>query len=474
MTRSRLLVPVLVTVNGLYALNQMVVMPALPTIERELHTTTTRVTWTLSVFLIVSCVATPIIGRLSDQFGPRRMLLGVLVVFFLGSVLAATATNVWVLIAARALQAGSGALSPLAIGLLSGILPPAALQKAIGAVMSVTMIGTGLGAAISGLVLDWAGWRYPFLVSAGAVLACLAALWRITPRDRPGDRAPIDIRGAVLLSSALVSLLVALTEGAHWGWLSPGIVALGATSVVVFAAWLRHERRVPFPLVDVRALSRRTVVIANVAQSFSAFAMTAIIVLVPRLAITSPDEGLGYGLGASSTLVGLYLLPISASGLVAGRLANAIGRRFGFRACLTTGQLIGAAALGVLIPWHDHGWQLVLVMLGFGLTVPLVNTAVNTLVVEAVRGRDVGASTGILVVFRQIGATVGAQLTAGVLSTAVVAGTTLPTEVAFQLAFAIGVGGAVFGTSLVLTGMPRGGRPQLAGAAPASRTSSGG
>jgi MFS family permease len=470
------LVLALVLMNGLYAFNQMLVVPILPVIEREFDETTARVTWILSVFLIVSCVATPILGRLSDQFGRRRLLLGALVSFLAGSVLAALAPNLWVLVLARVLQAASGALTPLAIGMLRDLLPREAMHRAIGGIMSAAMIGSGLGAAVSGLVADLVDWRLLFGISSAVIAVLLAAAWRLTPRDRGHARTPVDVRGAVLLSIALVSILVALTEGDTWGWLSPGVLGLVVVGAAAFAVWQRVERGIPHPLVDVRVLAQRSVLIANVAQSLSAFAMTALIVLLPRIVVAdptpdgSPGLDLGYGLSGSLTDVGLYLLPIAVSGVVAGPLATRLRVRWGLKRTLVLGQLIGAAALAALIPWHDTWWQIVLVALGFGLTIPIVNTAVNGMVVDSVPAGDVGVSTGVLVVFRQIGSSTGSQLTAAVLTSGVIAGTTLPTETAFQVGFGIGVAGALIGTLLVLGGVRGGQRaPRSAEATAPSR-----
>jgi MFS family permease len=459
MRSRRALLVTLVAVNALYAFNQMLVVPILPTIERDFDADTGRVTWILSVFLIVSCVATPIIGRLSDQFGRRRLLLGVLALFFCGSVLAAVAPNIWVLIAARALQAASGALAPLAIGLLRDLLPPDRLHRAIGMIMAVTMAGGGLGAATSGIVVDWLDWRVLFAISSAIILASFVLVAVAAPPDPRGESVPVDVRGAAMLSAGLLALLIALTEGARWGWTSAAILGLLAGSAGIFTLWIRFEQRVPWPLVDVRQLRERSVLIANIAQLLSSFSMTVLIVLVPRIVVASPEppggggSDVGYGLAASTTMAGLYLLPISVAGLVAGPLAGRIARRFGFRAPLVAGQLIGGAALALLIPWHDRPWHMILASLCFGLSIPLVNTAVNGIVVDAVRAADVGVSAGVLVVFRQIGATVGSQLTAGVLTSAVVVGTLVPTEAAFQIAFAIGMATAIVGALLVVSGV---------------------
>src|SRR5713226_6060059 len=139
-----------------YALQQTMVVPALPALQRDLHTSTTWVTWLLTGFLLVSAVATPILGKLGDQHGKERLLLISMSVFFVGCVAAIFAWNIWTLIAARAVQ-GAG--------------------SAVGIVSAVFAIGGGLGLVLSGLIVDHLSWRWLFIVGAAGVGASVVLIY---------------------------------------------------------------------------------------------------------------------------------------------------------------------------------------------------------------------------------------------------------------------------------------------------------
>src|SRR5262245_55335016 len=125
------------------------VIPALPALQRELDTTTTWVTWVLTVFLLVASVATPILGKLGDQYGKERLLVICLAIFLLGSIVAAFAWNIWILIAARAIQGAGGAVFPLSFGIIRDEFPREKLGVAIGLVSAVFGIGGGFGIVLS-------------------------------------------------------------------------------------------------------------------------------------------------------------------------------------------------------------------------------------------------------------------------------------------------------------------------------------
>src|SRR4051812_17090318 len=145
------------------------VIPALPALQRELHTTTTWVTWVLTVFLLVASVATPVLGKLGDQYGKERLLVVSLALFLLGSIVAALAWNIWVLIGARAIQGAGGAVFPLSFGIIRDEFPREKIGVAIGLVSAVFGIGGGLGIVLSGGIVDHFSWRWVFIVRAAGV-----------------------------------------------------------------------------------------------------------------------------------------------------------------------------------------------------------------------------------------------------------------------------------------------------------------
>src|SRR6266545_5038278 len=165
------------------------VIPALPALQRELHTTTTWVTWVLTVFLLVASVATPILGKLGDQYGKERLLVMSLGLFLLGSIVAALAWNIWALIGARAIQGAGGAVFPLSFGIIRDEFPREKVGVAIGLVSAVFGVGGGFGLVLSGVIVDHLSWRWLFIIGAVAIGAAVV-LVPASCRSRRSRRLP--------------------------------------------------------------------------------------------------------------------------------------------------------------------------------------------------------------------------------------------------------------------------------------------
>src|ERR671931_1506486 len=248
---------ILATAGTAFALQQTMVFPALPTLQRELHTTTTWVTWVLTVFLLVASVATPILGKLGDQYGKERLLVISLALFLAGSIGACAAWNIWSLIAWRALQGAGAAVFPLSYGIIRDEFPPEKVGIAIGLVSAVFGIGGGFGIVLSGLIVDNVSWRFLFIVGAVGIAVALILVHRFVPESPIKTPSRVDFVGASLLSGGLVSLLVALTEGEHWGWTSGRILGLFGAAAGLLVAWGVAELRVADPMVDMRMMAKR-------------------------------------------------------------------------------------------------------------------------------------------------------------------------------------------------------------------------
>src|SRR5215211_6953729 len=273
----------ILTLAGIaFALQQTMVIPALPTLQRELNTTTTWVTWVLTVFLLVASVATPILGKLGDQYGKERLLVISLCLFLAGSIGAALAWNIWALIGWRALQGCGAAVFPLSYGIIRDEFPPEKVGVAIGLVSAVFGIGGGFGIVLSGVIVDNASWRWLFVVGAIGIAAAVVLVWRFVPESPIKTPSRVDFVGATLLSAGLISMLVALTEGENWGWTSSRTLGLGAIAAILLLVWVFAELRVPEPMVDMRMLARREVLFTNLTALVAGFAMFGSFVLVPN------------------------------------------------------------------------------------------------------------------------------------------------------------------------------------------------
>ncbi len=447
----------ILTLAGIaFALQQTMVIPALPTLQRDLHTTTTWVTWVLTVFLLVASVATPVLGKLGDQYGKERLLVISLALFFVGSIGAAAAWNIWALIGWRAVQGAGAAVFPLSYGIIRDEFPREKVGVAIGLVSAVFGIGGGFGIVLSGVIVDHVSWRWLFIVGTVGIGAALVLVQRFIPESPIKTPSRVDYPGAFLLSGGLISMLVALTEGENWGWTSSRILGLAVAAAVFLVVWGVVELRVAEPMVDMRMLARREILFTNITALISGFAMFGTFVLVPNFVeiphglSSSLQDAVHYGFHASATKAGLYLLPSSVALLFAGPLAGIIGKRIGFKWPLAAGMLLVSVSAGSLAEWHDRPWQILAAMPVLGVGVGFAFAAMATLITEAVRPTETGVATGMNTVMRTVGGVVGGQVGAALLVAHAIPGTNVPAVDGFTIAFAISAVVALIGAAVAV------------------------
>ena len=440
-----------------FALQQTMVIPALAALERDLHTTTTWVTWVLTIFLLVASVATPVIGKLGDQYGKEKLLVIALAIFLVGCVGAAAAWNIWVLIAFRAVQGAGGAVFPLSFGIIRDEFPPEKVGLGIGLISAVFGVGGGFGTVLSGLIVDHASWRWLFIVGAVPVALSVFLVHRFVPESPIKTPSRVDVLGAALMSGGLIAMLLALTEGESWGWTSARTLGLAAVAAALLVAWGFAELVVPEPMVDMRMLAHRPVLLTNLTAIIAGFAMFGSFVLVPIFVqtphgLSGPVQRLvDYGFDASATKAGLYLLPSSFALLFAGPLAGLVARRTGAKWPLSLGMLLVAVAAGSLALWNDQPWQVLAAMPVLGAGVGFAYAAMATLITQAVRPTETGIATGMNTVMRTVGGVIGGQVGAALLSAHTIPATNgVPSVTGFTIAFGISAVAAVVGAGVAV------------------------
>jgi MFS family permease len=439
-----------------YTLQQTMIVPALPALQHDLHTTTGWTTWLLSGFLLSASVGTPLLGKLGDQHGKERLLLISLAIFLAGCIGAAAAWNIWSLIAFRIVQGAAGGIFPLAFSIIRDEFPPERMAGAFGSVSAVFGIGAPAGLILSGVLVDHLSWRWIFIVGALPVAAAVWLVHRYVPESPIKTPARLDVPGALTLSGFLLALLIALTEAEAWGWTSGRILGLFAVSVLLLLGWLAIELRVTQPMVDVRMLAQRTVLLTNLISLISGFAMYSTFVLVPNFAETPrrlPEAVahlVHYGFGASATQVGLYLAPGAALMLAAASASGPLDRRFGAKWTLSFGMALLGLGGVMLATLSDHPWELILSMIVLNPGVALAFAAMSTLVTRAVRPSETGVANAMTAVLRTVGGVIGAQIAAAILLTSRVAGTNVPTRGTFIAAWTLFAVAALIGAVIAL------------------------
>jgi EmrB/QacA subfamily drug resistance transporter len=419
-----------------YALQQTMVAPALPEIQRQLGASTTAVTWVLTVYLLTASVTTPILGRLGDMFGKERTIVAVLCVFAIGSLIAALSHSIEMLVVGRAVQGAGGAVFPLAFGIIRDEFPRERVATAIGLISATFGIGGGAGLALSGLIVDHLSYEWIFWFGFAVVIVAIVATHLFVPESPVKSPARIDWPGALLLSGGLVCLLLAVSEGTRWGWGSPGIIGLFAAAAVILAVWARLEHRTSEPLVDVDLLRVRAVWTVNLTGFLIGFGMFGSFILIPQF-VQAPAAA-GYGFGVGVTGAGLFMLPSAVVMLVAGPLAGVLAGRVGSKVPLLLGTICAGASFALLAVAHTHEWHVVVAvtLLGFGIGLSFASMA--NLIVEAVPQSQTGEATGMNTIMRTIGGAFGAQIAAVIVAGHVVAGSGFAKESGFTAAFVMG------------------------------------
>ena len=415
-----------------YALLQSLVAPALPDIQADLHASASGATWILTAYLLSASVATPVVGRLGDMFGKKRMLVITLWVLALGTLLAAFASTLALLIAARVVQGIGGAVFPLAFSIIRDEFPRQRVAHGIAMISALVGIGGGLGIVLAGPIIQNLNYHWLFWLPLLAIVPAAIVTMVFIPESPIRTPGRIDWLGGVLLAGWLVALLVAVSEGSVWGWTSAATIGLLLVAVVVAAMWAVFESRIAEPLVDMTMLRDRPVWTTNLSTTLIGFGMFASFVLVPEFVET--PRSAGYGFSASVTEAGLFLLPATVAMLLVGPLAGRMSVTVGSKVPLALGALLSAVAYVMLALLHDQGWQIAAATFVLGMGIGLAFASMANVIVESVRPEETGVATGMNVIFRNVGGSLGGQVSASVL-TASVAAAGLPTEHSFVVAF---------------------------------------
>lgn len=415
-----------------YVLMQSMVLPALGTIQHDLHTSQEAVAWLLSAFLVSSSVATPILGRMGDMFGKEKMLVVMLAVLAAGTALGGLAGSLWLLIVARVIQGVAGAVFPLSFGIIRDEFPAEKVAGGIGLISTLLGIGSGVGIIVGGPVVQHLSYHWLFWIPLPLVVAALVAAIRFVPESPVKTPGKVDVRGAVALSAWLVALLVGITQGPTWGWGSPGVVGLLVATVGFFVLWVRVELRATQPLVDMRLMRIPTVWWTNVAALLFGVGMYASIVVLPPF-VEIPART-GYGFGASATMAGVFLVPSAMAMLVVGLFNGRITGALGAKGSLVLSGVVSAVPFGVLALAHGSPWEVYATSAFSGLGVGLGFAALTNLVVDAVPPTVTGVATGMNANVRTIGGAVGSQVVASILTAGVLA-SGYPSERSFGIAF---------------------------------------
>ncbi|GAA2061538.1 MFS transporter [Catenulispora yoronensis] len=451
LTRTLLLIALVVAIAGSLG------SPLITSVATTLHVSLAAAQWTLTVSLLVGAVATPVLGRLGTGARRRPVVLGTLGVIVVGSVLTVLPLSLPVLIAGRAAQGCGLALLPLLMAAARERLDAARSAAAIAMISVASTVGVGIGYPLAGYLTDVGGIRAAYGAGLVGTTVAFVAAARAFPESRQPSAPAPDAAASALLGAGLLVLLFVLGEVSLWQHHLPVAAALVLAAAALLAGWVLRERRLPTPLVDLRLLRHRAVAAANAAMLVAGVGMYLLLSCITRYVQT--PHAAGYGFGLSTFAAGLFLVPFSILGFVAGRISPRLREKLSAPALLSgaTAVVLVAFVVFALVRSTVAGPLVSMSLLGFG--VGAFSAAMPAVILAVTPAQETASAMGVNQVVRSIGFSIGSTLSALVLAAATPAGSVFPKEDGYGTAAWIGVG-----VTLLALG--------LASGASASRTSS--
>ncbi|MHA5053025.1 MFS transporter [Streptomyces sp. SD15] len=459
---SGAIVPVLAFAGIVVAVMQTLLVPVIKDLPELLGTAPSNATWVMTSTLLAGAVATPIMGRLGDLYGKRRMLLLSLSVMVVGSLIAGFTSDLLVMIGGRALQGFAMGAIPLGIGLMRDMLPREKLPSAMALMSSSIGVGGGLALPVAALVAQHADWHALFFLAAGLGVASIVLTLVAVPESPMRAEGTFDVLGALGLSAGLVLFLLPITKGSDWGWTSGTTLALFAAALVVLVLWGVMELRVKAPLVDLRTTARRSVLFTNLASIMVGVAFYAVSLVLPQL--LQLPTATGYGLGQSMVVAGLCVAPLGLTMMFTAPIYARISAKYGPKVTLIIGMLIIAIGYGAGLGLMNAAWQTIVIAVVLGAGIGLAYSSLPALIIGSVPASETGAANGLNSLMRSIGTSVSSAVIGMVLANTAndVGGVAIPTMHGFRVSFLIAAGAVVVGLlfALLLPGR-RATKPQL-------------
>ncbi|POX46638.1 MFS transporter [Streptomyces sp. Ru71] len=460
---SGAVVPVLAFAGIVVAVMQTLLVPVIKDLPQLLHTAPTNATWVLTSTLLSGAVATPIMGRLGDLYGKRRMLIASLAVMVAGALISAVTDDLLTMIAGRTLQGFAMGAIPLGIGLMRDTLPREKLGSAMALMSSSIGVGGGLALPAAALVAQHADWHALFYGAAGLGVLSIVLTLLTVPESPMRAEGSFDLPGALGLSAGLVLLLLPITKGSDWGWASGTTLGLFAAAVVVLLLWGLMELRVKAPLVDLRTTARREVLLTNLASIMVGVSFYVVSLVLPQL--LQLPTATGYGLGQSMVVAGLCVAPLGLTMMFTAPVYARLSARYGPKVTLIIGLLVIAVGYAGGLGLMDAAWQTVVTSVMLGAGIGLAYSSLPALIVGAVPASETGAANGLNTLMRSIGTSVSSAVIGMVLANTAdhVGGVAVPTMHGFRVSFLIATGAVAVGLlmALLLPGRRPSAVPQL-------------
>jgi EmrB/QacA subfamily drug resistance transporter len=422
---------------------ETMVIPGVPTIQKDFATTATIASWITSAYLIVGSAVSPLFGKLGDIYGKKRMFLISLVFYIAGVGLAGFSPSIYFLLFARALQGIGFAIIPLSIAIITDVFPREKVAVAQGIISGTFAIGAAAGLIIGSYVVQDLGWQYAFHTAFVLSIILFAVVFKVLQKDivKAVNKA-VDYAGAAILMAGVTLILVYLTEGPSLGWLSAEEILFLVPGAVLTFSFFVFESKRQNPLMKLSLFRIRNVLVANLVGLVSGIIMFLLFFAVVYYAqLPKP-----FGLSENVVTAGLTLAPSTLGMLIGGIVIGRFLARIGPKPVLFLGSgILGLGQVLFIVNRSSSAYvALDLFVALFGVICILV-PLVNMLAISLPRD-NVAVGLGINTMLRNLGGAIGPVVATTIMATYTTqlsANVALPSSSAFDIIFYIGIALAV-------------------------------
>lgn len=399
------------TAYFMVVLDALVVVTALPRMQRDLHVGLSSLQWTVNAYGIAFAAGIVMAAALGDRFGRRRMFNGGLALFAVASAACAVAPNGLDLVLARTVQGlGAAVVLPLSLTILTTAFPPDKRGMIVGVYGGLAGLAVAMGPIVGGLITQGIDWQWIFWVNVPIGLVAVLLGVRLLP-ETYGVRERLDLTGVTLVTTGVVAVVWALTRAGDIGWTAAETVGTLVTGAVLMVAFLGWEQRTAAPMVPLRLFANREFAMGNIATYFLHGATFAAAFFI--------TQEFQMARGYSPLAAGVRLLPFFGTPMIVAPVAGALSDRIGRRPVMVAGLALQAlgftwvAARGSLgTSWIELDLALLVAGIGVSMALPTVPTTV----LDAVAAEEMGKAAGINYMIQRFGTVFALAIASAVFS----------------------------------------------------------
>ena len=407
---------------------ETMLIPSLPSIAAEYKVDAAAASLLVSLYLVSGVALSPIIGKLGDIYGKKRVLTYILPIYVVAVGVTGFAPNFTFILISRTIQGIGLTIFPLMISLVQEEFPRDMVPRALSIIMAMFGVGSAIGLPLGSFVSNSFGWQFcyhtalPFVI---VVVALILYYIRESRYKRPEVR--IDYVGAFTLALSLSMIIMALSEGSTYGWTSAPILLMMGVGLLLLIPFALYEKRVKEPIFDSRLMGMKNVLIANVITFFSGLVFFFLYQAFSYLFGSAAPLGFGYNIFRT----GISLVPFAIVNAVAAPVLGRYIPRIGVKPFFIIGAVLAAAGFLLAAFTFTPNMEMLSELIG-GLGTTLVAIPTINLLVLSIKGEEMGIATSMNSVFRFLGSSLGAPF-AGLLIA------TYESRVAFQYSFYLAI-----------------------------------